>query len=90
LESEVFLTGHWKNFDELESNLSLDELMAIIEIIRKKDNDDKRFLAAINGVDLDAEEEVSDVSDLMNLKVARDEGFGVNEGLGFMQMGVDE
>ena len=64
--------------------------MAIIEIIRKKDNDDKRFLAAINGVDLDAEEEVSDVSDLMNLKVARDEGFGVNEGLGFMQMGVDE
>ena len=90
MESEVFLTGHWKNFDELESNLSLDELMAIIEIIRKKDNDDKRFLAAINGVDLDAEEEVSDVSDLMNLKVARDEGFGVNEGLGFMQMGVDE
>ena len=90
MESEVFLTGHWKNFDEFESNLSLDELMAIIEIIRKKDNDDKRFLAAINGVDLDAEEEVSDVSDLMNLKVARDEGFGVNEGLGFMQMGVDE
>lgn len=64
--------------------------MAIIEVIRKKDNDDKRFLAAVNGIDLDEEEKTSDVSDLMNARIAKDEGFGVGEGLGFMQMEGDE
>jgi hypothetical protein len=64
--------------------------MAIIEAIRKKDNDEKRFLAAVNGIDLDEEKEVSDVTDLMNSRIAKDEGFGAGEGLAFMQMGVDE
>jgi hypothetical protein len=64
--------------------------MAIVEAIRKKDNNDKKFLAAINGVDLDEEaKEPEDVAALKNAKVASDEGFGVGEGLGFMQMGVD-
>jgi hypothetical protein len=65
--------------------------MAIIEAIRNKDNNDKRFIAAVNGVDLEEQEEKpGDVSDLLNARVAKDEGFGFNEGLGFMQMGVDE
>jgi hypothetical protein len=90
LESEVFLLGRWKNFDELESELSLQELMAVIDAIRKKDNDSKKFLAAVNGVDLDAEEESNDVTDLQNRRVADLEGFGENQGLGFMRMGEDE
>ena len=44
------------------------------------------FHAAINGVDLDEEQEPEDVSMLQNSRVAANEGFGVGEGLGFMSM----
>jgi hypothetical protein len=53
LESEVFLLGIWKNYDELESNISMPELMAILESKRDLDYTEKKFLAAMQGVDLD-------------------------------------
>jgi hypothetical protein len=85
------LLGHWKNFDELESNLSLEELMATLESLRGREERERKFFAAINGIDLEAEKESSgDVSELMNSRVASNEGFGVGEGLAFMQMGVDD
>jgi hypothetical protein len=53
LEAEVFSLGIWKDFDDLESSLSLQELTAILESKRDKDYQDKKFLAALQGVDLD-------------------------------------
>lgn len=53
LESEAFLLGIWKDYDELESSLSMPELMAILESKREMDYEEKKFLAAIQGVDLD-------------------------------------
>lgn len=53
LEAEVFALGIWKDFEELESSLSLQELTAILEAKRDKDYEDKKFLAALQGVDLD-------------------------------------
>ena len=53
LETEVFILGMWKNFDELESNISMPELMAILESRRELDYNEKKFLAAMQGVDLD-------------------------------------
>jgi hypothetical protein len=53
LESEVFVLGIWKNFDELESSISMPELMAILESTRELDYNEKKFLAAMQGVDLD-------------------------------------
>lgn len=55
LESEVFLLGIWKNYQELEKSLSIPELMAILEASRELDYSEKRFLAAMQGVDLDKE-----------------------------------
>lgn len=55
LESELFLMGIWKDYEELESSLSMPELMASLEIKREMDYDQKRFHAAIQGVDLDKE-----------------------------------
>lgn len=55
LESEVFLLGIWKNYQELEKSLSIPELMAILETSRELDYSEKRFLAAMQGVDLDKE-----------------------------------
>jgi hypothetical protein len=55
LESEVFLLGIWKDYGELELSLSMPELLATLASKRELDYEEKKFLAAIQGVDLDAE-----------------------------------
>ena len=55
LESEVFLLGIWKDYNELETSLSMVELSVTLESKRKQDYQDKKFFAAIQGVDLDKE-----------------------------------
>jgi hypothetical protein len=53
LEAEVFLLGIWKNYEELESSISLPELMLTLSQKRDLDYNEKRFLAGIQGIDLD-------------------------------------
>jgi hypothetical protein len=55
LESEVFLLGIWKDYQELERSMSMPELLATLEVSRELDYSEKKFLAAIQGVDLDAQ-----------------------------------
>jgi hypothetical protein len=55
LESEVFLLGIWKDYEELEASLSLPELMSTLNAKREADYNEKKFFAAIQGVDLDAQ-----------------------------------
>jgi|SRR6056300_419175 hypothetical protein len=53
LESEVFLLGIWKDYEELELSLSMPELIATLGSKRDLDYQEKKFLAAMQGVDLD-------------------------------------
>jgi hypothetical protein len=53
LESEAFLLGIWKDYQELEESMSITELMATLSSKRELDYEEKKFLAAIQGVDLD-------------------------------------
>jgi hypothetical protein len=53
LESEVFLLGIWKDYQHLELSLSMPELLATLESKRELDYQEKKFLAAIQGVDID-------------------------------------
>jgi hypothetical protein len=53
LESEVFLLGIWKDYSELEASISLSELLSIIASKRELDFQEKKFFAAIQGVDLE-------------------------------------
>ena len=53
IESEVFLLGIWKDYSELEESLSLSEIIAIISSKRELDYQEKKFFAAIQGVDLE-------------------------------------
>ena len=55
LESEIFLLGIWKDYQELEANISMPELVATLASIRDLDYQEKKFLAAIQGVDLDGD-----------------------------------
>lgn len=69
LESEAFLIGIWKDFDHLETSLSMPELIAIIEAKREQDYNDKKFSAALQGVDLDKQSGKDDAWEKMKAKV---------------------
>jgi hypothetical protein len=53
MESEAFLLGIWKDYEMLERSLSMPELIATLNSKRELDYEEKKFLAAIQGVDLD-------------------------------------
>ena len=53
LEAEVFMTGIWKNFEELEESISMPELILLLSTKRDLEYDNKNFNAALQGVDLD-------------------------------------
>jgi hypothetical protein len=53
MESEVFLIGAWKNYEDLELSISMKELFEILSNKRELDYQEKKFVAAIQGVDLD-------------------------------------
>jgi hypothetical protein len=68
LESELFLLGIWKDYGELEESLSLSEIMAIISSKRDLDYQEKKFFAAIQGVDLEGEDGKGSQKEWENLK----------------------
>lgn len=43
----------FKNFDDLEEHLTMQEVLKLLEKSREKKYDDQRFLAALKGIDLD-------------------------------------
>ena len=53
LEAEVFLLGIWKDYQDLETSLSMQELTKTLDAKREDDYATKKFLAAIQGIDLD-------------------------------------
>ena len=75
--------GCWKNYDELEDSLSIEELLATIGAIRERDNNQRKFDAAMQGIDL--EEESKPAADITTLSggAATRAGFGIGVGLGY-------
>lgn len=69
LESELFLLGIWKDYEELEKSLSMPELTLTLEIKRELDYSEKKFLAAIQGVDLDKQSGQKDAWEEMKARV---------------------
>jgi hypothetical protein len=81
LEAEVFLLGIWKNFDELEASLCIEELMQILSTTRELSYEEKKFSAALQGVDLDGESsnEVKGQQEWENLKARVYSGGATND-----------
>jgi hypothetical protein len=65
----------------------MDELMMILKAIKNKDGQERKFLAAIQGIDLESDED--DKGDITELKgyQAQQEGFGIGLGLGYESEG---
>jgi hypothetical protein len=72
--------GNWKNYDELEENLSIDELIYTLNAYRKKQGEEHKFLAALQGVDL-SDKEPENITEMTPSQVVSS-GFGVGLGLG--------
>jgi len=79
IEAEVFLIGIWKDYKELEESLSMPELMATLSSRRELDYEEKKFLAAIQGVDLDKQSGSSRLA--LQGQNAKSAGFGIGMGL---------
>ena len=69
LEAEVFLLGIWKDYEDLETSLSMPELVATLESKRELDYQEKKFLAAMQGVDLDKQSGKSNAWEEMKARV---------------------
>jgi hypothetical protein len=66
LETEVFLLGAWKNYEELETSMCMPELLQTISMKRELDHIEKKFLAAMQGVDLDKGKEEDKWQEMKN------------------------
>lgn len=64
----------------------MEEVLAILKAMRDRDYSDKKFTAALQGVDIESENEEED-HDITMLRgtVAKDAGFGIGFGLGYVE-----
>lgn len=56
------LIGKWRNFEELENDLTMSELTEILSAKIEYDDVQRKFLAALQGVDLNEERETKTTS----------------------------
>jgi len=69
LESEAFLLGIWKDYEELEESMSMPEITSTLSVKRELDYAEKKFLAAMQGVDLDKQSGKQDEWEAMKARV---------------------
>lgn len=77
IEAEVFLLGIWKDYEELEMSMSMPEIISTLGSKRDLDYQEKKFLAAIQGVDLDKNNKKDDAWEQMKARVFS--GGGTND-----------
>jgi hypothetical protein len=80
--------GNWKNYEELEENLSIDELIHTLNAYRKRQSEDQKFFAALQGVDL-SDKEPENITEMTPSQVVSS-GFGVGMGLGHSIQSIDQ
>lgn len=69
LESEAFLLGIWKDYEDLESSMSMPELVATLNAKKESEYQERKFLAAIQGIDLDKQSGKNDAWEEMKARV---------------------
>jgi hypothetical protein len=86
----VRIPGMFKNFDELEESLSLEELEALLAKAREVEHDRMRFAASLKGIDIDKGNAESDEERFEKVKRrAQAKLAGVDEDeFEFMEIGI--
>jgi hypothetical protein len=80
--------GHWKNFEEIEENLTIKELEVILDASRKQEYARQKFAAALKGVDLDeGKSDTPTFEDIKRRAEAKNRGIS-EEQLEFADIGI--
>jgi hypothetical protein len=85
------LLGVWKNVEDLELNINLHELEAIIEAAREREHRRNKFFAALKGINLDAaqNEDVKDRFENVKLRAEARRTGQDPETLEYESLGLD-
>jgi hypothetical protein len=78
LEAQVFLIGKWKNFEELEDSLSMPELVQLLKGISKKEDEDRKFQASLQGINLGEDATVEEESEHPTFEEIQMRAQGIN------------
>ena len=83
------MLGIWKNFEEMEENLTIVELERLLEAKRDQDFANKKFAAALKGIDLDepGDKETPTFEDIKRRAQAKAKGVSA-ESLEFAEIGI--
>ncbi|QJD50805.1 tail assembly chaperone [Streptomyces phage Bmoc] len=83
------MLGIWKNFEEIEENLTLAELEKLLEVKRDQDFQEKKFVAALKGISLDDpnEGDAPSFEDIKRRAEAKAKGVSA-EALEFAEIGI--
>jgi hypothetical protein len=87
--ADVFPLGSWNNLVEMEESLTLDELFLLIEARYKRANEDRKFSAALQGVDLDDAKEENPAFDEIQRKAQADLAGKTEEEFVFDLIGIE-
>jgi hypothetical protein len=88
--------GHWKDYEELETSLSMQELIATLGAMHEKENRQNKFLAAIQGIDLSPDNSSSSTNgdaptSLAEINARADKRLGGSESSSFaLEFGISQ
>lgn len=85
------MLGIWKNFDELEESLSLPELELLLNKARERREQEMRFTAGLQGVDLDegkVDEKRAEIERRAQARIAGVDENGI-EAMEFADIGIE-
>lgn len=83
------MQGHWKNFEQLEEDLSLEELEAVLKAGREKEYRLMKFQAGLKGIDLDGATDHKERFDAVQRRVEAKLSGKSEEELEFAELGID-
>lgn len=79
LEAEVFVCGAWSSYANLEDSISMPELILTVDTIRKEKHEDRKFAAAMKGVDLDENSEEDPLAKARKRVASREKGLAPDD-----------
>lgn len=83
------LLGLWKNIEELEASITLEELQQILDAAREQQYKKNKFMAALKGVNLDESVNPQDKFDEISRRAEAKLSGKSEEELEFASFGID-
>ena len=70
--------GNWRNYEELEENLSMPELIQTLKSFKKQKSEDRKFAAGLKGIELNIDEDEEEVQEGKTFEDIQRRALGIN------------